>query len=312
MDKPNVLILLAAYNGKDFIRDMIDSVLAQDYQNLCLIVSDDCSTDGTAEILGQYAVDYPEKVQHYCSGMRFGCAQKHFMHLLSLFHDAPYIMFCDQDDIWYSDKVSKTLELMQCIEMDRKTPALVHTDLRVVDRNLNELAPSFCANSAIDGRRLSFNHLLVQNVVTGCTVMINQTLARLAVRTSDTQDMLMHDWWLALLASACGNCAFLPESTIDYRQHGSNSVGARNVYSVRYLLNRLCSSGMRRSMNDAALQAQAFLNVYQDILDEYQIDLLCAFISTRGKNVFVRDWIYLKHGLLKNGWIRMVAQLLGL
>lgn len=312
MDKPNVLILLAAYNGKDFIRDMIDSVLAQDYQNLCLIVSDDCSTDGTAEILGQYAVDYPEKVQHYCSGMRFGCAQKHFMHLLSRFHDAPYIMFCDQDDIWYSDKVSRTLELMQCIEMDRKTPALVHTDLRVVDRNLNELAPSFCANSAIDGRRLSFNHLLVQNVVTGCTVMINQTLARLAVRTSDTQDMLMHDWWLALLASACGNCAFLPESTIDYRQHGSNSVGARNVYSVRYLLNRLCSSGMRRSMNDAALQAQAFLNVYQDILDEYQIDLLCAFISTRGKNVFVRDWIYLKHGLLKNGWIRMAAQLLGL
>ena len=312
MDKPNVLILLAAYNGKDFIRDMIDSVLAQDYQNLCLIVSDDCSTDGTAEILGQYAVDYPEKVQHYCSGMRFGCAQKHFMHLLSRFHDAPYIMFCDQDDIWYSNKVSKTLELMQCIEMDRKTPALVHTDLRVVDRNLNELAPSFCANSAIDGRRLSFNHLLVQNVVTGCTVMINQTLARLAVRTSDTQDMLMHDWWLALLASACGNCAFLPEATIDYRQHGGNSVGARNVHSIRYLMTRLRSSSMRRSINYAALQAQAFLNVYRDLLDEDQIDLLNVFISTREKNVFFRDWIYMKHGLLKNGWIRVIAQILGL
>lgn len=312
MEKPIVLILLASYNGRDYIRAMVDSVLAQDYHDFRLILSDDGSTDGTDEILQEYADSNPGKVVHYRSGMRFGCAQKHFMHLIQRFCDAQYIMFCDQDDIWYPEKVSKTIELMQLTESHPDIPTLVHTDLRVVDRDLNELASSFCANSSIDGNRLQFNHLLVQNVVTGCTVMINKSLALLACRSVDTQEILMHDWWLALLASSCGNCAFLPQATIDYRQHGSNSVGAKNVRSVGYLLHRLGSNSMRKSLNRAVLQAQAFLCIYHDMLDERQIQLLKAFISTRGKSVFARDWIYLKYGLLKKGFLRVTAQFLSL
>ena len=306
MEKATVLVLLATYNGENFIRPMVDSVLAQDYQNIKIILSDDNSRDSSPAILEEYAQKHPDKVVHYRSGMRFGCAQKHFMHLLSKFRDAPYIMFCDQDDVWHPDKIRKTLEKMRQVEQDASVPAMVHTDLRVVDRDLKELSPSFWIHSDLDGSRLALNQLLVQNVVTGCTMMINHALAELACREIPENAMLMHDWWLALLASACGRTGYLSEAIIDYRQHGNNSVGAKNVRSASYLWQRLRSKKMRK-----ALSAQAFLECYGDLLTQEQTDLLTAFASTQTAGLLSRDRVYIKYNLLKHGAVRVTAQLLG-
>jgi glycosyltransferase involved in cell wall biosynthesis len=311
MSNQSVLILLATHNGESYIRPMIDSVLAQDHADLRIIVSDDNSTDGTPAILTEYANTHPDKITHYRSDKRFGSAQKHFMHLLEQFHDQPYIMFCDQDDVWHPDKVSKTLALMKTIETDSATPSMVHTDLRVVDGDLQQIAPSFCAHSAIDGHRLALNQLLVQNVVTGCTMMINRRLAKMVCKHYDPEAMMMHDWWIALLACACGKVAFLDEATIDYRQHGKNSVGAKNVYSPAYLLKRLQSDRMRKALADAAGQAEAFVKCYREWLTIEQQELVVAFAKTRNASLFVRNRIYSQYNLKKYGLIRVVTQYLG-
>lgn len=312
MGEPTVLILLAAYNGEAYIRLMVDSVLSQDYQDIRLVVSDDNSSDHTQTILAEYAASFPDKITHYQSGRHFGCAQTHFLHLLSKFHDAPYIMFCDQDDVWHSSKVRKTLGKMKDTESSGEIPAMVHTDLRVVDRKLCEISPSFCIHSGLDGDRLGLNQLLVQNVVTGCTMMINHALAELVCRDIPKDAMLMHDWWIALLAAACGNTGFLNEATIDYRQHGNNSVGAKNVRSASYLLSRLSAKKMRKSLTDAARQGQALLECYGDLLTKEKREMLMAFASTQTASIFARDCVYLKYKLLKHGFIRVIAQLLGL
>lgn len=312
MKKPIVHILLATHNGEGYIREMLDSLLSQDYQNVRIIASDDSSDDGTDRILADYAARYPDTISHYRSGLCFGCAQTHFMHLLEKFQDAPYIMFCDQDDVWHEDKISKTLELMLRTEIVPEIPVLVHTDLRVVDQDLRVIAPSFCRHSGLDGNRLAFHQLLVQNVVTGCTVMINRSLARMACESYCVDSMLMHDWWLALLASACGKTAFLDEQTIAYRQHGKNSVGAKNVRSVKYLLDRWKTGESRRAMANTAYQAQAFLECYGQHMNENDRLAACAFASTVGSSFLVRDYVYLKHNLLKHGLTRIVAQLLGI
>lgn len=311
MDESMVLVLLATYNGQNYIRQMVDSVLAQNYENIRIVLSDDGSRDDTVSILKEYAEKEPQKVTHYQSGQRFGCAQKHFMHLLRTFHDAPYIMFCDQDDVWHPDKISKTLQKMKQTERSAHVPAMVHTDLRVVDGELAQIAPSFCAHSNLDGTRLKMHQLLVQNVVTGCTMMVNRPLAELACRAFTEDAMLMHDWWLAILASAVGQTGFLDEATIDYRQHGNNSVGAKNVRSIKYLITRLKTKKMRKSLMDGAKQAHAFLACYEDLLNPEQIALLKAFSSTRNASVFARDYIYIKYKLLKYGFVRVMAQLLG-
>jgi len=312
MEEPIVLVLLATYNGAAYIHQMVDSVLGQDYPNIRIILSDDGSTDATASILDEYAAKMPDRVTHYRSGLRFGCAQKHFLHLLRTFHDAPYIMFCDQDDVWHKDKVRKTLEKMRQVEKNPDVPAMVHTDLRVVDGQLKQIAASFCDHSNLDGNRLKLNQLLVQNVVTGCTMMLNRSLAALACREAEEDAVLMHDWWIALLASACGSTGFLREAIIDYRQHGKNAVGAKNVRSAGYLWGRLKAQKMAKSLTDAAAQARAFLAVYEDVLNPKDVQMLKAFASTQNASSLKRAHIYLKYDLLKYGAVRVAAQLLGL
>lgn len=308
-----VCILLAAYNGAAYIRQQIDSILQQDYPNIQLVLSDDGSQDGTQEILAEYEAEYPGRVIWHQSGKRFGKAQTHFMHLLRTFHDADYIMFSDQDDVWHPDKVRKTLQKMREIEKDTSVPALVHTDLRVVDRELNMIAPSFCKYSNINGNRLKLNQLLVQNVVTGCTVMINHELAKLACAEIAEDRVIMHDWWMAMLAAACGATGFLDEATIEYRQHGSNSVGAQRVNSPQYLWKRLYTrKKMRDALTVAARQAESFLSCYEQLIGTEEKKLIRAFISIKEKGTLGRDIVFLRYRLLKDRMIRIVPQLLGL
>jgi glycosyltransferase involved in cell wall biosynthesis len=307
-----VRILVPTFNGAKYLPALLDSLLSQDHSDILITLSDDGSTDETLSIIESYANQAPERITHYRSGTHFGCAEQHFMHLLRAFSDDPYVMFCDQDDVWHTDKVRKTLVQMRKTEPDPNIPTLVHTDLRVVDASLNVMNPSFCRHSGIDGNRLALNQLLVQNVVTGCTVMINKALADLANRKTAPDTMRMHDWWLALLASACGRIGYLNEATIDYRQHGSNSVGAKDVRSPAYLLKRLFSSPMRSGLRLAALQAGCFAELYGDLLTAEQRNLIEAFASTADMGLLARDRIYIRHNLLKSGFVRRISQLTGL
>ena len=304
-----VRILLATYNGSKYIQEMINSILAQDYTNWQMILSDDGSKDETAEILEGYAQKYPDQIIHYRSGMRFGNAQNHFMHLIKVFGDAPYIMFCDQDDVWHSDKISKTMEKMEQIEISGK-PAMVHTDLRVVDGQLNLMDPSFMHFSKLRGDQLKLNRLLVQNVVTGCTMMINRALVELAVSRIPEEGILMHDWWLALLASAVGTTGYVEEATIDYRQHGNNVVGAKNIRSFSYMKNKLKDTEIALAMKKTYQQAEKFAECFADVLSEENRELVTRYSKLKEKNFVARRGTFIRYGYLKIGAARVLAQMI--
>ena len=302
-----ITVLLATYNGSKYVRQMIDSVLAQDCADFHLILSDDGSKDDTREILDEYADKYPDTVTHYRSGTRFGNAQNHFMHLLLQFHDTPYIMFCDQDDYWHPDKIRKTLEKMQEVEESGK-PAMVHTDLRVVDGNLEQMDPSFMHFSKLQGHRLALNQLLVQNVVTGCTMMLNRELAELACKHLPQGEILMHDWWLALIAAAMGTTGYLNEATIDYRQHGNNVVGAKNTRSVSYILKKIKNDGVRSAMTQTFAQAKVFNESFGAMLDDQTRKIVETYAAMANKNGIVRRANYISYSFLKCGIQRILAQ----
>ncbi len=311
MENCKVLVLLATYNGKNYVREMIDSVIDQDFDSYHIVLSDDGSADGTADILAEYEEKYSELITHYKSGRKFGNAQNHFMHLLSEFHDANYIMFCDQDDFWHRDKIRKTYIKMQETEKDSALPAMVHTDLRVVDKDMNVIDESFMHFSKLDGERMAVNQLLVQNVVTGCTMMINKALAEKAINYIPQSGILMHDWWLALIAAVYGQTGFLREATIDYRQHGNNVVGAKNVMSPSYLLSRLKSGSMKKSLRGAAEQAEAFLECLGENIPDDKKSVIESFSKTKDASILKRDYIYLKYRLYKYGIVRVAVQFLG-
>jgi len=302
-----ITVLLATYNGSKYIGQMIDSVLAQDYADFHLILSDDGSKDDTARILEEYACAHPDKITHYRSGMRFGNAQDHFMHLLQQFHNTPYIMFCDQDDYWHPDKMRKTLGKMKEIEKS-DLPAMVHTDLQVVDGELKLMDPSFMHFSKLQGDRLALNQLLVHNVVTGCTMMLNRELAELACNHLPQGEILMHDWWLALIAAAMGTTGYLNEATIDYRQHGNNVVGAKNTRSAAYILKKIKNDGIRTAMAQTYAQAKVFDDCFGSMLDDKARKTVRSYATMANKNGFARRAGYISNGFLKCGIQRIVAQ----
>jgi glycosyltransferase involved in cell wall biosynthesis len=306
-----VRILLATYNGEKYLREQIDSILAQDVRGWELILSDDGSKDGTPDLLEEYAKKYPEQIVHYRSGKRFGCAQGHFMHLLAEFGSADYILFSDQDDRWHSDKVRKTLAKMQEIEAgETSVPVMVHTDLCVVNAELEEIAPSFLQFSGLSGDRLGLRQLLMQNVVTGCTMMLNRSLAELACRNVPEAGMRMHDWWIAILAAACGKTGFLPEATIDYRQHGNNVVGAKNVRSLGYLLEKLRGNEFREAIFACVRQGKELLACTGEHLPDEAAGVLEEFCKLDSQGKLGRLAIYFRNGFWKSGIARRIAQII--
>ena len=136
-------ILMATFNGEKFIRQQIDSILAQSCGDWHLTVSDDGSKDETVAIIDDYQFRYPEKIRRICSQKKFGTARDHFFWLLRNC-TADYICFSDQDDVWKPDKLRLFAERIREIEEaeGKNTPILVFSDLCVVDEALNVINDS--------------------------------------------------------------------------------------------------------------------------------------------------------------------------
>lgn len=223
---PRVAVLLSTYNGARWLRPQLDSLLSQTFADWTLWARDDGSSDDSAAILADYARRDP-RVRVFSDDAGHLGAQKSFFKLIEKADtDSPYLALCDQDDVWRQDKLQITLAAMRRLENGQDAvPALVHTDLRIVDKDLRVLYPSGKRHlrwQVLEGDFLA--RLLAQNVVTGCTTMINRALARAA--TPLPKEAMMHDWWLALVAAALGRVAYLDEATVEYRQHDSNASGS--------------------------------------------------------------------------------------
>ena len=104
----SVNIILAAYNGSQYIKEQLDSLLNSNYRDFRVFVCDDCSTDNTREIVEQYVEAYPGKVFLTKNERNLGSTLSFLTNLKRISEATPssYYMFCDQDDVWLSDKIS--------------------------------------------------------------------------------------------------------------------------------------------------------------------------------------------------------------
>ena len=176
-----ISILLATYNAENYICCLLDSIIRQTDKSWLLIVSDDGSGDSTPEILENYKEKYPGKFEILQNHESFRNARDNFFYLMK-HAKSRYIMFCDHDDVWNEDKIAVTLDRMQELEKieGADKPLLVHTDLEVVNSEMNRISGSFVRYSKIDVNRTALCKLAIQNVVTGCTAMMNEPLLKLA------------------------------------------------------------------------------------------------------------------------------------
>lgn len=248
----HVVVVMAAYNGGCFIEEQIRSIQAQSYADWMLYVRDDGSSDDTVQkILQIESKDVRVRLVRDEMGNQGAIGNFASLMNFSLEKGAEYVFFADQDDVWYPEKMATMLAAL--LELERthgvQVPLLVHSDLAIVNEALEPIADSFVGFSKLSPATADLGVLLCQNQVTGCACVSNRALLELACPMPF--DVRMHDWWLALLASAAGKIGYIPKSLVKYRQHSENVLGA---VSFGRRLSRLLFSPRRWKIQAEAIK----------------------------------------------------------
>ena len=215
-------ILLATYNGEKYLREQLDSLLNQTYKNFRLLISDDCSTDSTREILKEY-VQKDSRMIVYNQSKNQGII-KNFEFLLNKV-ESKYFMFCDQDDIWKDDKIDKSVSALESTNSD-----LVYSDLEVVDEKLNVIYKSYWKLKGIYRKVHHYNNfeaLYLNNFITGCTILSKKELIKECMPIPADTKYVLYDYWMSLIISQKHKITYIDEPLIQYRQHKNNSIGSK-------------------------------------------------------------------------------------
>lgn len=299
-------VLLATWNGERFIEQQLESLFDQTFQNFQLIVRDDASTDSTLDVVERYQSRYPDRIVVHVNSCRKGACRT--FSLLMEDSRAPYVAFCDQDDIWRKDKLDIGIATAKRIEAEHTvdTPVLVFSDLAVLGSDNEILAPSMWRMMHVNPRRASLGSLLVQNLVSGCTVLANRSLVLRAAPIPEAA--VMHDFWLALVGTAFGVLHPLYEATVRYRQHEGNAIGAGTGWSTADALKRLGGDQQFKAGIDASRrQSQAFANRYAGSLTAQQAKTLEAWTHSEALPPVVRQWILYRNGLRRTSLVNNLA-----
>ncbi|MCS7299821.1 MAG: glycosyltransferase family 2 protein [Spirochaetia bacterium] len=300
-------IILSTYNGEKFLPEFLKSLENQSFKEWILFVRDDNSQDNTLSILEEFKKKRPQKVYLIKDTLGNLGACKSFLTLLKE-TEGDYFMFADQDDIWLPDKIELNMIKMLKLEniYGKESPILIHSDLIVVDKNLNILAKSLWKYQRTTPQKRNLNYLLIQNNVTGCTVMINKALKGL-VNTIPNK-AIMHDWWLALLASAFGVIDYIEKPLVFYRQHESQDIGARK-YSLSYFLKRFAKNPKDAfiSVFKTVEQAKEFFEIYKNLLPKEKKDIILSYLEIFNRGILSRPLKICKGNFLKHGIIRNIG-----
>lgn len=217
-------ILMATYNGEQYVAEQIDSILAQTYTNFNLIISDDNSNDNTRSILQEYAKK-DSRIQVYYQEKNLGYI-KNFEFLLTKVESDVY-MLSDQDDVWLKEKVEKTYETLNKEKAD-----LVYTDLKVVDQELNEINPSYMRMMKFYQKAVKYTDyrsVYLYNIATGCTIMSKKKFIDKIIPIPAESKYVIHDLWITVMVGLNGKVVYMDEGYILYRQHDNNQVGAKKT-----------------------------------------------------------------------------------
>lgn len=238
------LVLLCTYNGEQYLREQIDSVLAQTGIETHIKCADDCSTDGTVGILAEYKERYPDRFDYAVNEQN----KRFTYNFLDLFFstadtDYDYYAFCDQDDYWLPEKLLRATEKIREAG-DSPRGVFYCSNLTVADENLQKIGMQETPEAIAKVTRRS---ILVENIATGCTVVIDRAFHRQALRYYP-QGIELHDYWFFLIASFTAKVVYDPEAYILYRQHGTNQIGTNKRKWTRANIRKFFRMKSRQSV----------------------------------------------------------------
>jgi hypothetical protein len=259
--EPRVHILLASYQGAAYIGAQLASIAAQTHGNWHLTISDDGSADDTLAICQAFAAQHPRHTVRLIEGPRQR-STANFFHLLRTVapaSDDELFAFCDQDDVWMPDKLTRAISALRSLQPAAGQAALYAARTQLVDEQLRPMG-----FSEQPMRPLGFGNALLQNVGSGNTMVFNTALLRL-LRKVQPVHSVWHDWTAYQAVTGCGGrMHFDPEPCLLYRQHAHNQVGSQGRSLDKLERVSLLFKGQYRTWGD---QTEAAMDDLADELD---------------------------------------------
>lgn len=307
MADKKVVILMAVYNGQEYLKEQLDSIINQTFTSWELLIRDDCSGDKTPEIIEGYAMlDSRIKILDN-KGKNLGAAGN-FFELLKNAPDADYYAFSDQDDYWYPGKVERAVKKLEelCEAGDK-----LNEERKISDTNNDatgdgcDFPAAYCgAKEITDGElnvksvsafkapRLTWENALVENLCTGCTCMINRKLKDMLVKDIP-EYTVMHDWWIYMIAVSLGKVYYDEKPYIKYRQHSDNAYGdIQGTISLwKYRFSQLFAA-----RGNTYRQIECFLDVYGKYLTPEMKNT--AVLLVKSKHSLKARLCILKNGIV--------------
>ena len=294
-------VIVCTFNGERYITEQLASIARQAVRPDRIIISDDGSTDGTLERVKAFSLNSAINIEiSIRTGGRKG-AEFNFLEALRI-TTAPYVFFSDQDDVWLDNKVALYIKSLAEVR-DPLKPLLVFSDAEVVSENMEKIHSSFLeSEKLVPHRQMCFRRLIFQNCIQGATIMINKALREKFI-LSDR--IVMHDWWLGLIAAAFGQLIFIPEPLIKYRQHYCNAIGHTH-YNIKHILRKLTSLRNIVFQNRRIIrQAEAFFCLYGNLLEKKEALFLQGL--TTEQRFFAWQYFLFRYGITRTTRARTLS-----
>lgn len=264
MDK-KVAILLSTYNGEKYLREQIDSILNQTYQNFELVVRDDGSKDSTIDIIKEY-IEKSDKEITLLQGKNLGFI-KSFFELLK-HSDADYYSFADQDDIWFPNKIELAVNSLN--KLDNSRPNMAFSNVDYYDTEMN-----FIGNGDSKEKVPSFLNSLYECINQGMTMVINRTTRDYIIKNIP-EKCFFHDWWTYMICTAFGQVVQDDVVTVKYRRAKTNATveGQGMLTLLKWRIKKLF---LGDGMKDIKKQITIFKNTFYNELSNDNKKIIDTF-----------------------------------
>ncbi len=296
-----VIVLLSSYNGEIYIRQQLDSLLAQDLQPYRIIVRDDGSSDGTIDILKEYCERH-RNISYY-TGENLKPARS-FFDLIRNSEEADYYALCDQDDVWFSDKLSRAVGLLEKENSD--IPLLYCSKYTLTDKDLNPLDSNVSSLYNFS----DFPHALIYHTAPGCTFVFNEAARKQILRYDVNKEYcVIHDAIIHKVVTLYGKMILDQESHMYYRQHGDNQIGMDADPFRTFLgrVRRFLNGQIRNYRRDTA---RSLLRVYGNDCDPEKRELIRMVAhydeDTKLKKALLKSDCY-KSGTINDVFFRLLV-----
>lgn len=220
--KKKVAVILSAYNGEKYIAEQLLSLANQTYQDIDIFIHDDGSTDNTPKIICEFAERFSNfHIVNDTPGQKY---PQCFIRLLKQVEGYDYYAFCDQDDVWYENKLSDGIDSLESI--DNEQPLLYYTAVDYCDSDLKFIRHSRFAQNMYEITPLCLTDVLFGGEAMGMTFIFNSLSRNELLKANEHGDF--KDWFLKVYCAACGKVLYNPVSSAKYRRHNEAVTGKSN------------------------------------------------------------------------------------